>query len=111
MKSIYQIAVAALALASLSCSSTEPTASMTPVAAIVINPPAPTLALNASLPLQVQVQDASGAVIAGAPVTWSVRDPGIASVSETGVVTALALGTTEVAASSRGVSAIATITV
>jgi uncharacterized protein YjdB len=111
MKIIQQFAIAALALASLSCSSTEPTASSTSVAAIVINPQSPTLALNASLPLQVQVQDASGAVIAGAPVTWSVRDPNIVSVSETGVVTALALGTTEVAATSRGVSAIATITV
>jgi uncharacterized protein YjdB len=104
--------VAALALASLSCGGSGETAGpASSVAAIVINPPAPTLALNASLPLQVQVQDASGSVVSDAPVTWSVRDPNIASVSENGVVTALALGTTEVAASSRGKSGIATITV
>lgn len=112
MNTIQRAAVAVLALASLSCgSSSEPAGPTSTVATIVINPPAPTLALNASLPLQVQVQDASGAVVADAPVTWSVRDPNIASVSETGVVTALALGTTEVAASSRGKSGIATITV
>ena len=110
-KNIYRTAVAVLALASLSCSSGEPAGPSSTVAAIVINPAAPTLALNASLPLQVQVQDATGALVADAPVTWSVRDPNIAKVSETGVVTALALGTTEVAASSRGKSGIATITV
>jgi uncharacterized protein YjdB len=112
LNSIHRAAVAVLALASLACgSSSEPAAPVSSVAAIVINPSAPTLALNASLPLQVQVQDASGAVVADAPVIWTVRDPNVAKVSETGVVTALALGTTEVAASSRGKSGIATITV
>jgi len=112
MEYLYRAIVAGLALASLSCSSGETAApAASSVAAVVINPPAPTLALNASLPLQVQVQDASGAVVADAPVIWTVRDPTIARVSETGVVTALALGTTEVAASSRGKSGIATITV
>jgi uncharacterized protein YjdB len=110
-KCVHRWTLALLALASLSCSSGESAGPTSTVAAIVINPSAPTLALNASLPLQVQVQDASGAVVTGAEVAWSVRDPSIVKVSETGVVTALALGTTEVAASSLGKSAIATITV
>jgi uncharacterized protein YjdB len=61
--------------------------------------------------LQAQVQDAVGTPLVGAPVLWSVRDPAIASVSETGVVTGKSLGTTQVAASSGGKSGIATITV
>ena len=44
-------------------------------------------------------------------MAWTVRDPGIATVSETGVVTGKSLGTTQVAASSGGKSGIATITV
>jgi uncharacterized protein YjdB len=112
MNTIQRAAITVLALASLSCgSSSEPAAPVSTVAAIVINPSAPTLALNASLPLQVQVQDASGAIVADAPVIWSVKDPTIATVSAAGVVTGLALGSTEVAASSRGKSGIATITV
>src|SRR3954454_10338593 len=92
---IYRTAVAVLALASLSCSNGEPAGPVSTVAAIVINPAAPTLALNSSLPLQVHEQDASGPLVTDATVTWSVRYPNIAKVSGTGVVTALALGTTE----------------
>ncbi len=93
-----------------SCSSTAPDA--TPqVAAIVVTPSTSTLALNAQLPLQAQVQDGSGTIVPDAPVTWTVQDPNIVSVSAAGVVTGLALGSTQVAANALGKSGIATITV
>ena len=93
-----------------SCSSTAPDA--TPqVAAIVVTPSTSTLALNAQLPLQAQVQDGSGTIVPDASVTWTVQDPNIVSVSAAGVVTGLAIGSTQVAANALGKSGIATITV
>lgn len=110
MLSFRRTLAAAAALASWSCGSTQPDA--TPqVAAIVVNPSSSTLALNAQLPLQALVQNEAGELIPEASVTWTVENPTVASVSPAGVVTALALGTTQVAASARGKSGIATVTV
>ena len=102
--------MAVVGLSSWSCGSTAPDA--TPeVAAIVVSPVNSTLALNAQLPLQAQVRDESGAIVADAAVTWTVQDPRIVSISPEGVVTALAAGTSQVAANALGKSGIATITV
>jgi pullulanase len=102
--------VAVVALSSWSCGSTAPNA--TPeVAEIVVSPATSTLAPNAQLPLRAQVQDGSGALVPDAEVTWTVQDPRIVSISAAGVVTALALGTSQVAASSFGKSGLAIITV
>jgi uncharacterized protein YjdB len=98
------------ALAGWSCGSTAPDA--TPqVASVVVSPATSTLALNAQLPLQAEVRDGAGTVVANAAVTWTVQDAKIVSVSAAGVVTALALGSTQVAANALGKSGIATITV
>lgn len=101
---------AAVAFASWSCGSTQPDATA-PVADIVVNPSAPTVALNTQLPLQALVRDAAGELVPDASVTWTVENADIASVSPAGVLTGLALGTTQVAASARGKSGIATVTV
>src|SRR6476661_4536139 len=86
----------AVVLSGWSCGSTAPDA--TPqVATIIVTPATSTLVLNAQLPLVAQVQDGSGAAVPGAAVTWTVQDPKIVSVSPTGVVTALALGASQVA--------------
>jgi len=98
-----------VALSSWSCGSTAP--DMTPdVAAIVVSPASSTIALNAHLPMQAQLQDESGAIVPAA-VTWTVQDPEIISISAAGVVTALAVGTSHVAANALGKSGLATITV
>jgi len=101
---------AAVLCASWSCGSTQPDATE-PVADIVVNPSAPTVALNSQLPLQALVRDAAGELVPDASVTWTVENADIASVSPAGVLTGLALGTTQVAASARGKSGIATVTV
>ena len=97
-------------LSSWSCGSTAPSA--TPeVAAIVVSPATSTLEPNAQLPLRAQVQDGSGDIVPDAEVTWTVEDPRIVSVSAAGVVKALAVGTSQVAANSLGRSGIAVVTV
>lgn len=99
-----------VALSSWSCSSTAPEA--TPeVAAIVVNPATSTLALDAQLPLQAQVRDESGAIVSDAAITWTVENPEIVSISAAGVVKALAVGTSQVAANALGKSGLAVVTV
>jgi len=110
MLSIRRTLAAAAALVSWSCGSTQPDA--TPqVADIVVNPASSTLALNAQLPLQALVRNEAGDLVPDASVTWTVENSTVASVSPTGVVTALAIGTTQVAANARGKSGLASITV
>jgi trimeric autotransporter adhesin len=106
----FRRTLAAVVLASWSCGSTQPDATE-PVADIVVNPSAPTVAINTQLPLQALVRDPAGELVPDASVTWTVENGDIASVSPAGVLTGLALGTTQVAASARGKSGIATVTV
>jgi len=109
-RSTLAIAIVAVALSGWSCGSTAPDAT-DGVAGIVVSPATSTIVLNTQLPLQAEVRDGSGAVVPGATVTWTVQDPKIVSVSAVGVVTGLALGTSQVAANALGKSGLATITV
>jgi pullulanase len=111
-RSGYRLAGTVLvALSGWSCAGgTAPDAPPT-VATIVVSPLISTLAIDAQLPLQAQVHDASGADVPGTNITWTVQDPRIVSVSADGVVTALAVGTSQIAANALGKSGIATITV
>ena len=102
--------VVVVALSSWSCGSTAPD-STPAVAEIVVSPSTYTLAPNAQLPLRAQVQDGSGALVPDAAVSWTVQDPRIVSISDAGVVTALAVGTSQVAANALGKSGLAVITV
>jgi uncharacterized protein YjdB len=113
VRSIHRATIAMVALVIWSCGGggTPTGDNSSLVAAVVVNPSSSTLALNSTLPLQAEVQDAAGAPVGGTPVLWSVRDANIATVSETGVVTGKSLGTTQVAASAGGKSGIATITI
>src|SRR5438309_8973344 len=67
------------------------------IATVVVTPSTTTMAIGAEVPLQAVVQDATGKSVAGVAVQWSVQDSKIARVSSSGVVTALAVGTTQVA--------------
>ena len=111
-RSIHRATIAMVALVIWSCGGAAPTSDAPGgVAAVLVSPPSSTLSLNATLPLQAEVHDAGGTALSNLPIVWTVRDPAIATVSETGVVTAKSLGTTQVAASSGGKSGVATITV
>lgn len=57
------------------------------------------------------VRDAGGAALSGRPVVWSSSKPGVATVSPTGVVTAVSAGTTTITATSEGKSGSAALTV
>ncbi len=103
-------AMVVVALSSWSCGSTAPDVKPG-VAAIVVSPASSTIALDARIPLQAEVQDEEGAVVSDAVITWTVQDPRIVSISDDGVVTALAVGTSQVAANALGKSGLATVVV
>ena len=97
-----------VALISCKSDSLEPGGAVT---SVVIAPPTATVAVGASVPLSAEALDASGKPVDGHRVVWASADRAIATVSSDGVVTGVAIGTVQVAASTEGKSAIAEITV
>ena len=74
---------------------------------VTISPNPDTVALGSTVTLHAVVDGASG----NPSIFWSSEDTSIATVSGTGVVTGVALGTAHIAASSGGKSGIATVVV
>lgn len=102
------VALAALLLTS--CETTKTTASA-PVASIQVTPTSLVLLVNASHGVTARALDDAGTEIRGQRITWTVRDPDIATVTQSGLVTAIAPGATQVSASAGGVSAIVDVDV
>ncbi len=72
---------------------------------IVVTPDTATVvSLGATVQLAATALDADGNTIIGAMKTWASSDPAIATVSNTGMVTAIANGTATVTAASGGVT-------
>jgi uncharacterized protein YjdB len=100
-----------LAAVVAACSSTSTDVVTTDVGSVSIVPSRTTVLVGSTIPLQALVQDPGGKTIPATDVFWSVQNPNIATISSAGVVTGVALGSTQVAASVNGTSGIATITV
>lgn len=81
------------------------------VGSIEITPASLALSTGTARALGVTVRDESGSPIGGAQVFWATHDPSIVTVSPQGIVTAVGAGTTQVAASKGGKSAVAPVTV
>jgi Rieske Fe-S protein len=80
------------------------------VATLSIQPPSTTLAAGQTVQLTATPADAHGATIPGLAVTWSSGNSSIASVAS-GLVTAVAAGSTTITATCQAVTAMASITV
>ena len=81
------------------------------VESIVVTPAISTVSVGSSIELSAQVLDPSGISVPGRPVHWTSEDPQIATVSIDGTVTAVGVGTVQVAASTGGRSGLAQVTV
>lgn len=81
------------------------------IASITVNPPTPVLNIGSVQQLVASPTTASGKLIEGATVSWISSAPGVATVSNTGLVTAVGGGTTVITATSGDVSATANVTV
>lgn len=112
MRSFSRFPAALVLLGFLSAcgGSDEPTAPQ--VASVEVSPGSSTLsAIGASVQLTATARDASGKVVSGQSVSWSSSDASVASVSTSGLVTAVAPGTAAVTARVQGVAGSAVITV
>lgn len=62
------------------------------VASVTVTPPSATLQIGGTLQLSATLRDAANNILTGRPVTWSSTNSAIATVSNTGLVTALTSG-------------------
>ncbi|MCY3808916.1 MAG: Ig-like domain-containing protein [Gemmatimonadetes bacterium] len=99
------LAAAALFLA-VACGTDPPVAD-----SVTVSPGEETLAMGATIQMTAKVADENGDAIADAGVTWSSSDDAVATVSDSGLVTAVASGTTTVTATSGSAKGMATVTV
>ena len=82
-----------------------------PVVAVRVSPASRDLIVGESAQLTAEPLDARGAVLPNRAATWSSNRPNVASVSSSGLVTALAAGSAVITATVEGKSAVAAISV
>ena len=87
------------------------TVSSVPVSSVVVTPNASDLVVGQTTQLKAEPRDGSGQPLVGRAVSWSTSAPNVASVSSTGLVTAIASGTATISATSEGKAGTATINV
>jgi len=83
----------------------------TPVESVVVTPQALQLVAGTAGALIAEVKDVAGNVLTDRRLVWATADPAIATVSNNGVVTGVSAGNVDIAATSEGKSAVATVTV
>lgn len=87
------------------------TVTSTPVATVTLTPSNATLLVGDSVQMAAQTRDANGAVLSGRPIAWTSSNPTVATVSATGLVTAIGSGASIISAESEGKSALASVNV
>jgi len=82
-----------------------------PVASILVAPDGASLGVGQSVQALATPLDSLGRALADRTVTWSVDDPGVATVSSDGVVTAVAEGDVQIRAEVEGVEGVGVVSV
>ena len=108
---VAAVAATALALAAGAACSNSTSPADSPVAAVVLSDTAVTLRVGDEAALTARATQVGGSDLVGRPTFWSIRDSNVASVSQSGVIKARGVGTTQVAASIEGQTAVARVTV
>jgi Tol biopolymer transport system component len=99
-------------LVAIACSDDTPAGPQPiPVASVTVSPATQTMTVASSATLTASLADASGRPITGRVVAWSSNRTDIATVTSTGIVTAVSVGTATIQAASEGKSGSAVITV
>jgi uncharacterized protein YjdB len=86
-------------------------AAPTPVGSVALTPTSASLIIGGTTTISATIRDDNGAVLTGRAVTWSSSATGIATVSSSGIVTAVAPGSATITATCEGKTGTATITV
>lgn len=118
MSSMRWLALSAVCIATLTACSSDASGTVivnpppiATVATVTVTPNAATLTTGQTQQLGVTLQDAQGHVLTGRAVNYSSAAPTVATVSQSGLVSAVAAGQALVTVSSEGKTAAATITV
>ena len=82
-----------------------------PVARVAVSPTTVTLTPGQTAQIVVTLTDSAGNILGGRNITYATSDAQIASVSASGVITAIAQGTAQIQVSSEGKSATVAVTV
>ena len=82
-----------------------------PVASVTVSPASVTLAAGATQQLSATLRDAAGTILTGRAITWQSSMPSVATVSASGLATAVSAGNATISATSEGRSGTASITV
>src|SRR5882762_1983114 len=83
------------------------TASSIPVASVVVSPASVSVSVGSTQQLGAMAKDAGGTVLPGRTVTWTTSNSAIATVSPNGLVSAVAVGSATITATSEATSATA----
>ncbi len=111
---IRRTSIATVAVWALSCGGdgAEPVSHTTsPVVSVMVSPSFVPLAVGGTQQLTATPRDASGTSVPGRPISWATRNAVVATVSASGLVTAIDTGTTTVTATSDGQSGIVLVSV
>jgi uncharacterized protein YjdB len=81
------------------------------VATVSVEPGSATVVVGGSVLLTASARDAAGKAITGRPVAWSTSNPAVATVSASGMVTGVAVGSATITATVEGKTGTSTITV
>jgi len=87
------------------------TASSAPVATVTVSPATASVVVGATQQFTALLKDANGNPLTGRTVTWASSALSVASVTGTGLVTGLVVGTATITATSEGQSGTAAVTV
>jgi photosystem II stability/assembly factor-like uncharacterized protein len=94
-----------------SCGTNTVAPPLPPLSAVQITPPLDTLVVGGQRQFTAVALDTNSVVVAGAAIGWSSGDPGVITVSSSGLVTAVGEGVTQVIASAGGLADSATVAV
>lgn len=100
----------AIAYTAVACKESS-TAPSQPVASVAVAPAAATVAPGTSIQLTAVAKSAAGATVPGETFTWSTSDTAVATVSASGLVTGVALGSATITAAAEQRSGTADIVV
>jgi len=87
------------------------TVSLAPVASVTLSPTGMSLPVGSTGQITATLKDASGNTLTGRTVTWSSGTPSVATVSASGLVAAVAAGSSTITATSEGVNGSIGVTV
>ena len=102
---IWQLAITALALVLASgCGGSSPSTTTTQIATITITPTNSSIPVGQNQAFTATVKDSNGTILSGGVLAWSSSATNVATIDSFGLATGVAPGTTNITATSEGVT-------